>query len=84
MNQLVLIQWYDAFGQSGWQDKKPDHTSKGMFCQSVGFLLRKDKDCIRVALSIEEIGGVGDTLTIPRKMVHKITYLRKVKDWVEK
>ena len=79
---LVLIEWVDSFGCSpSWQRIDGLEAVKPMRCQSVGWLLYQDEQCLVVVphLSTDqhesiEPQGCGD-MTIPRRAILSITSL---------
>lgn len=73
---MVLIEWIDSFGCStDWRDVDDIETSV-MECQTVGFLLKEDKDCYVVAphIAIGSRQMCGD-ITIPRVAITGVQYL---------
>jgi len=72
----VVVDWIDSVGQGHWgeYDEKTD-----MRCTSVGFLLKKDKTRIVLAMNKSHQGatpGYGHYMTIPALAVKKIRKLR--------
>ena len=73
---LVEVWWDDATEmEHGWKDEveKP----KPALALSAGFLIRKDKDHIVIALDTDEQGMHNGRGQIPAGMVKKINVLRK-------
>jgi len=78
MKQVKVI-WEDACGAEGpFQVTERDF--KGLITESVGWLIEKNKDYIVVAQDIHRQPSLQDTMratiTIPRKIVRKITILK--------
>lgn len=72
--QPVIVNWIDSFGSSGWgKDPKEDYN---LNCQTVGFLIRKSKDRVFLALNLAATGTIGDTIQIPLVAVKKIRRLK--------
>jgi len=78
-----LIKWEDSHGGMGWQmmDGLADDPEP-LYCKSVGWIRRENKDCIVI---VPHIGGEnkGDSLyqglgklTIPKRSILKIKILR--------
>ena len=72
----VEVKWIDSATRSSWHVL----SGKDSFSQirTVGFLVKKDKNCISVALSMDEDKWVSDTISIPRKCIIKITLLKEI------
>ena len=87
---LVMVDWIDAKGcYEEWQDlEHMTRTSDKMLCQSVGFLILKNKDVVIILPHVTAIHHVTDTgrsetkrqgcgdMTIPAVAVKRIRKLR--------
>ena len=73
--KIVLIEWVDSNLFHGWVDK--DGESFGVAeCKSVGFLLKKHRSEITLALSRSKQDQVSQCITIPRGCVKSIEVLK--------
>lgn len=78
---VVEVEWIDSMGHSGWGRREAriedlDRIDE-MDHVSVGYLLKRNKQYVAVALSVGRIGNVGDTIQIPRVAIRRVTVLRK-------
>ena len=76
--QIVRVEWVDSCSDSGWNKRsfyeKDTTVSK---CESVGFLLKKTRTEITIFLSKSHTTGqITELMTIPRKAVTKLYYLK--------
>ena len=76
MNKLVLIEWMDAFSSDHWQSMDTAFTEP-MICQTLGFLIKKNKQYITVCHTINKEKQVCGVMNIARKSILKITSLTK-------
>jgi hypothetical protein len=79
--QLVLCEWMDSHGCSPtWQTAEPDIEPRLMTCKSVGWMLRKSRQCIVIVphlstnTDIAEQQGCGD-MTIPTTAIIRLARL---------
>ena len=75
-HKVVLVEWIDSAGCSGWQE---DPITTPLICQSVGFLVRKSKESITLALSFCDDNcskPYGDMIVIPRGCIKKKKVLK--------
>lgn len=75
----VYVQWVDSGGHRGWRD--PDDLNlEPMYCETLGWLVRKTEDTVTVALNgvfdNTSSAPFGEFVTIPRVA---ITKMRRVK-----
>ncbi len=76
--QVVQVQWVDSASEDGWQSKSHvKHASKLCYCESVGFLLRKNKGDITLVQSTGSFDNVAASISIPMSCVKKITKLKE-------
>lgn len=75
--KYVKVNWVDSHILYGWHDKDDSYSSTE--CVTVGILVANDKKNIVVALS-ESLEQRGDSITIPKGCVKKITYLEEKDD----
>jgi hypothetical protein len=72
--QLIEIDWLDAFSNSGWQSE--EEARKRPFdvaCRTIGYFLQQDKDFIWVSHSIGwSKGAKRDVMLIPIGCIQKI------------
>lgn len=76
---LVEVQWLDAEDIcDSWGDKDDLERSMPAPSLAVGYLLHKDKSCVKL-VSLVNHSHIGNGITIPIGMVKKITYLQRKK-----
>ena len=73
---IVEIEWMDHYYTSGWRpepEKIPTY-----LCKSVGHFIMQDKYSVLISMSMQEADKTtGDSLTILRSCITKITVLKK-------
>ena len=68
MGKMVLVEWHDAtMSTKAWGGEVDV-----MPCQSVGFLIKKDRKQVQIANSKSEDGDFGGVFTIPRGFLRSI------------
>jgi hypothetical protein len=77
----VEVVWVDSIGAGGWYtvpDGEFDRfADQPMICRSAGYLVRKKKDRVVLALNIGISGtNRGHLIVIPRAAIQKIRRLR--------
>ena len=74
--KLVIVEWVDSHSIDGWrtiEDMKPDGICR---CQTVGWLMRKDKELVSVVQSLAFDGRDSNATTnIPTGSVKRIREL---------
>jgi len=68
--QLVTVEWRDILGTAGWE--KPDEVNPPVIT-TVGYLIHKDKDVIKIAHTKDEKGAWSGITAFPRGCVKSIT-----------
>ena len=68
--RLVTVEWRDILGTSGWE--KPDEVNPPVIT-TIGYLIKKDKDVVRVAHTKDEKGAWSGITAFPRGCVKSIT-----------
>ncbi len=68
--QLVTVEWRDILGTAGWE--KPDEVNPPVIT-TVGYLIHKDKDVIKIAHTKDEKGAWSGITDFPRGCVKSIT-----------
>ena len=79
--KFVYVRWYDTEGTRGWGHKKnvKEILNMGLdVAETVGFLVRKDKDVVAVVQSTH-IDNRAELLVIPRACVISVETLKKKK-----
>lgn len=74
---VIFIGWVDSCTTFGWQHSS-DCKSKTLYCQSVGFFVDENDDCICIALnrSISEgFNPFGDLIDIPKCSIKEMRSL---------
>jgi len=74
--EMVWIRWQDSNARYGWHPKA-EHDVIPAVCETLGFLLYEDKNCLRLAFSISEFGNVHTSLAIPKNCISKRRKLKR-------
>lgn len=75
--QLVEVTWIDSSFHRGWGSL--DEKSKGMTvakCRTVGYLLSRDRETLKIAQSLGDADSAADGIAIPRVAVKRVRRLR--------
>ncbi len=74
--KFVEILWHDAISDSEWMDVKS--LPVVVPCVSRGWLLIDDAQQVTLAatIQVQDGGSVGEVVSIPRGMVHKMRTLK--------
>ncbi len=75
--QAVRVEWVDSSSETGWQRKNHRCSGGISYCESLGFIIRKNKREIALAQSKSSIGSIAEVMTIPMVCVKKITKLKE-------
>jgi len=74
----TLVIWNDAYSEDDWTDESEVEKDQGVIVHSAGFLIKKTKTHIILALNHDVTNEkVSCTIYIPTKMVKKIIPLDK-------
>jgi hypothetical protein len=74
---LVEVLWLDASDiESGWFGHEEIQKSKPAKSLSVGYLMHKDNECVKLVSLINDTHA-GNGIMIPSGMVKKINYLHR-------
>ena len=77
--KIVYVRWSDSSQLFGWLNvKRADVDGDICICESVGWLVKRTKKLIQLALnsSEDDTGAlVGQTISIPTENIKKIRYL---------
>ena len=68
--RLVTVEWRDILGTAGWE--KPDDVNPPVIT-TVGYLIHKDKDVVKIAHTKDEKGAWSGITAFPRGCVKSIT-----------
>ena len=68
--RLVTVEWRDNLGTSGWE--KPEEVNPPVIT-TIGYLIHKDKDVVKVAHTKDEKGAWSGITAFPRGCVKSIT-----------
>lgn len=68
----VYVEWIDSMSISGWNDNP---SRSDLRCASVGHLIFKDKDRVRISLN-KSAYQTGEVIEIPMLAVKKIKKLK--------
>ena len=80
----VEVEWVDTATHGGWYPVGDFlHTQKvgPLVCKSIGYLMRKDDECVVVVQSVSENDKASDSISIPVKCVVKIRNLQTRAEW---
>ena len=76
------ITWYDAIACSGWRSKKYVSSLKLPKINTIGWVIKEDKEAVWVSHSVDPIMSdetddwCNGYIAIPRGMISKISYFR--------
>ena len=73
--RLVEVKWVDSAFNQGWRLKYDSDTSISE-CKTVGYLIKKNKKQLVIAMNVNDDGGYGEAMAIPIECVKSI---KKVK-----
>ena len=76
----VRVVWRDACFRGGWRNReRATKECRPIRICTKGHLVSANRECIRVALSVDEDGDFGDVITIPRSCIESIEKREKEK-----
>jgi len=69
--KILYIKWLDAHSRFGWHHQgEHDKPNNAMPCESIGFLMRDEKEGITLVQSLSDaFETCGDAIFIPRDMI---------------
>jgi len=70
--KIVLVKWEDSASASGWTDEDDLAPAE---CETVGYLLKKNKDRVVVVQSTSDIAHYDNRFAIPRGCIKSIKEL---------
>ena len=68
----VEVTWFDAKSDNSWQSFDEAREQTPSECKSLGWLVKTGKKVVTLAGSINDMGHLSDTVTIPKSWVTKI------------
>lgn len=74
---IVEVEWTDASGKSRWGQLEEYLAHHPHPCRTAGYLIRRTKEEILIALTQSEDGQLNGAIAIPIQWVKKIKILRK-------
>lgn len=74
-HRLIRVEWDDAATTGNWRNPSEMGREERLQCQSVGHVVRSNKQEVVLALSISESGNMSDTIAIPRGCIRKVRRL---------
>lgn len=78
--RIVYVEWIDAAGNDRWGDVDERRKTKPLRCHTVGVLLARDRDGVRVTSSwCDDNDTVADTTVIPNGCVKRIRTVATVR-----
>ena len=72
---MVLVKWVDSASRSRWEMLEDAETLTVMDCTTIGTLLNRNGNAIRVAQTTDPDGAVNHTIAIPKVCVTSIIQL---------
>lgn len=75
--KIVEVTWEDACSSDPWTRSR--EVLDRLTCVTVGYLLKRDKEAIHLAASLNEGGQRSSTWRIPAGMIRKVRVLDRVK-----
>lgn len=73
--KLLLVEWEDSAGSSGWRDLENGRPTT-VRCTTVGYVVEGKKGTTCLVQSICENGDVDHTMSIPNSCIRKRRILR--------
>lgn len=74
---MLLITWWDIVEDPDWQDTGKAEITGTATCQTLGFYLNKDKDCVRLSSTISQ--DQRNVIVIPLGCVINVIKVGKIK-----
>ena len=75
--KIVEVTWHDSCSDGGWKSLKSSLSGSISTCQSVGYLLQRNRKQVILIQSRSDTGNLSDQIAIPRTDVVKIIYLKE-------
>ena len=73
--RLVEVHWIDSYSSSGWKGHAtPENDS--LACRTAGYLVRRDKRGVTLAMNIDEQGHTGEWMHIPARCIKRLRGLK--------
>lgn len=70
----VIIEWIDATSVYQWQSLKEAKITDLEICESIGYIIRNDDDCVAIVQTKTETEeDVDGLMVIPKAIIIKIT-----------
>ncbi len=70
--KFAYVKWEDISFDSSWVDSDKAKDVKGIICETVGWIVRKDRQYLCISSSRSELDKVADRTTIPRSNVREL------------
>jgi hypothetical protein len=74
---LVLVEWLDHSGTTGWQSPEEAAAHDGFIVKSIGWMIRSDKTCKVLVGAVTNENHVSNVQTILTPLIRKITTIRR-------
>ena len=74
--KLVEVEWLDACGSGGWKDISVYNSLTPMPCKTAGYLLKRNKAEITIALTQSQDKDINQCICIPTGWITKIRKLK--------
>ena len=75
---IVEVEWRDAASTHGWRDPAECKKESGLvICDTVGYLVHRDRKELHMLQSVNEHGKVSEEWTIPVSQVIKVRVLKR-------
>ena len=74
----VEIEWEDAVHYSGYYNKNDPSTYQTDCCRTVGYLIKKNRQIVSLTSDAFDYDLERNVTTIPRRVVKRILYLKRI------
>jgi hypothetical protein len=76
---VAEVQWEDSWVSHNWRDRteRANTKDRSALVRSVGFVIRNDKECIRLTQGLDDNDNTECQLTIPKFAVRSVKILRR-------
>ena len=67
----MVVDWVDSAFTPGWRLSTSEAPTYSL-CRTVGYLVEQSKKQVVIAMNVNEDGGYGESMAIPREIVRKV------------
>lgn len=75
--RLVQVKWVDSALNIGWKSRYSKETSISK-CKTVGYLVKKNKKQLVIAMSVNDSGGYSEAMAIPIECVKSVKGVKTI------